>query len=986
MTLSEDLVGKSLGSYEILSELGKGGMAVVYKARRRGEDELVALKVLSADFISDERALKRFQREAKTCSSLDHPNIIKIYGIGEDRGFHFFAMEYLPHKSLHDIIKDEGRFAIDQAVELVVKTLSGLQAAHEAGIIHRDLKPENIMMNGTGDPVLVDFGIAKSGKGARLTQTGVLLGTPYYMSPEQITGKEVQRQSDLYSMGVVLYELLTAEVPFQADSTFMITYKHCTEAPPPPRKLNEKISEDLEKVVLRALEKDLAKRYQTATEFAADLARVQQGESVDFEVTRQRDIYSLPEFRKGMDAYKRGEHLEARVAWQQVVDGVPDPEFAAEANRWIATSFFDEQDFLEAFRRYKHTADRWPDTEEARRVPIYLDGCCFQQLQLGEKLLLAEGRAAALDAFEGILEVLDQSGISEAEKQESHWIRLTEERAYKIAEELRIRNLVKGLAVALVLGTLGSAAALGLYFRFVDPFAGHLFAARWAAFRGASEDVVSEYQWALKLKPDNVPTLVRFAEALTWVGKDALATATLRRVLGPVSQGAPLEPGNPKAHELLGDILDRQGQLEPALAAYRQACRVADSPPEVWVKQGRTLGRLARFPEEEAAYLEALKRRRDYPEAYTLLAVNVWRHRRDPAKALQILEEALRLAPRFAPAQYQKGRLLLASKQAGPAEKALLEAVNLEPGMVDAHYQLAVLYTGQGHRDKAVHHLKAADLHATPEHPADRAHYLLGQIHEGMAAEKSGDEAAKLREQAEHYYREAMQARPEVPEYAQRLGLYYLSIGSWEHAVDAFRAWARAAPGDPQARLRIGAALIQADRDAEAVEVLREALALAPGDPELGHQLGRALAGAGDMAGAAAAYDRVLAATPGHLPTLMEAVQLAISQRQPARAAALVPRLEAAAAGSPEAASARALAGRAALAAGDVEGARAQLSAALQLQPELVAALSTLGMLELSRGDVARGRELITRSLALSPTQDGARGLREALQRTGNGR
>lgn len=622
--VAEDLVGEYLGDYEILDELGKGGMAVVFKAQKKGQTDPVALKVLSSDFTSDDRALKRFQREAETCRTLDHPNIVRIFDLGEDRGFHFFSMEYLPHRSLHDIIRDDGKFPIYRAVELVVKTLHGLQAAHEVGIIHRDLKPENIMMRGSGDPVLVDFGIAKTGKGARLTQTGVLLGTPYYMSPEQITGKEVQAQSDIYSMGVVLYELLTAEVPFQADSTFMITYKHCTEAPPPPRKLNDAISEDLEKVVLKALEKDLGRRYKTAQEFAEDLDRVQRGEQVDVVVTRRRDIYSLPEFRRGMDHYKIGEFEPAREAWERVISDVPDPEFAAEANRWIATSLFDEERFLDAFQRYKYTASRWPETEEAKRVPVYLDGCCFQQLQKGEKLLREEGRPAALEAFEGILEVLDESGVTEAEKQESHWIRLTEERAYQVAEELRWRNLLRGLVMAATLAMVGSLSLLVLYFRFVDRFPEHLLRARFEAFKGNPPGVVSEYWKALQLRPKNVPTLVRLGEAQLWDGKYSEARSSLEKVLGNAAGEGALDPTNPRGHELMGDLEELGGSYREALGHYKKSTTKDPRHPEVWIKLGRVLGRLGEAKAEEAAYLKALELQPDSPEAYTFLAENVW--------------------------------------------------------------------------------------------------------------------------------------------------------------------------------------------------------------------------------------------------------------------------------------------------------------------------------------------------------------------------
>jgi tetratricopeptide (TPR) repeat protein len=885
--------------------------------------------------------------------------------------------------SLHDIIQGEGKFPIGRAVELVVKTLRGLQAAHGAGIIHRDLKPENIMVNGDGQPVLVDFGIAKTGKGARLTQTGVLLGTPYYMSPEQITGKEVQFQSDLYSMGVVLYELLTAEVPFQADSTFMITYKHCTEAPPPPRKLNQEISESLELVVLKALEKDIAKRYQSADEFADDLEKVLSGGSVDFEVTRKRDIYSLPEFRKGMEFYKTSDYHEAREAWQRVIDGVPDPEFVAEANRWIATSYFDEGCFLDAFRRYRYGAERWPDTQEAKRVPVYLDGCCFQQLQKGEKLLLESGRQAALDCFEGMLEVLEESGLSEAEKQESHWIQLTEQRAYQIAEEVRWRNLVKGVLLALFLGVLGSMVALTAYFRYVDPFSGYIFAARWAAFQGKHKEVVSDYLKALDLRPKNVPTLVRLAESLIWTGKRDQARAYLQRVLGGEGQKG-LEPENAKAHELLGDLLGEQGKDVRALAHYSRSVRADPRYPRVWLKRGQIQERLKQFKNARDSYVKAISLRDNFADAYTALAKNVWRTMGKHKKALGLLKKALEAEPSNAQAHFILARVLVDVKQARVAEESFLEALRYAPGFVDAHYHLAVLYSRQGSRDKAAHQLKQALLYSRKQQlPMDRANYLLGQIMEGIAFEKTGDEAAKLRVEAGQYYRDAVKERPDRVAYSQRLGQYYWSLGVWDSAAEAWDTWRRYAPGKPEPRLKLGQALLKAGRFEEAIVALNEAYLLAPSKPEYGFQLASALQLADRTPEARALFEAVLKASPGYLPALLGAAELALTSGDRTRRDALVLSLQKF--GSQDA-SALVLAGRLQLLAGQVDQAVGNFERALEQSPQYVPALTQLGMVLLAQGKMERGVELLERSLRASPTQDRAREIRETLARARNGR
>lgn len=973
----EGIVGTQLGPYQVTELLGQGGMAVVFKAHK-GDDPPVALKVLSADFTADTRALERFQREAQTCASLDHPNIIKIYGIGEDRGYHFFAMEYLPHRSLHDIIEEEGKFEIEAASKLVEKTLDGLGAAHGKAVIHRDLKPENIMMSATGDPILVDFGIAKSAKGARLTQTGVLLGTPYYMSPEQITGKEVTLQSDLYSMGVVLYELLTAEVPFQADSTFMITYKHCTEAPPPPRKTNPEISEALELVVLKALEKDLEKRYKNAEEFAADLRRVREGESVDIEVTKQRDIYSLPEFREGMDNYKRSEYEEARKHWRYVIDDVPDPEFAAEANRWIATSFFDQEDYLEAFRVYKHTADRWPDTEEAKRVPVYLDGCCFQQLQKGEKHLLQEGRESALEAFQELLDVLDECEISEAEKGESHWIRLTEERAYEVAEELKWRYRLKSLAVAIVMGTLLSFVGLMGYFRFVDPFAGHLFDARIAGIRGDVDGIISSYLKALDLKPDNVPTMVRLAEALLAREKREEARQWLHGVL------AEREPDNPRALALMAEILAAEGRSAEALAHLDRSLKADASPPRVWVQKGQVHEVLGELRQAEEAYVQAIQRSPNFADAYVALSQVVWAGRRDHTRALQLVDVALQHDPGHGEALFHKGRVLAASGDAAGAERALRAALGVDSRMVQAYYQLAILYSKAGERGKAQHELERALQYGTEAgQPVDRIDYLLGQIYEATAQEREGQEAAELRDKAEARYQAALAAAPDRPRYAQRLGAFYWSRGAWEHAADAWRRWAASQPGQADPRFKLGQALLKAGLGAEAAEALATAERLAPERAEISYHLGLALADSGDPRAAGMAFGRALGSSPGYVPALMGATKLAIERRDGPEAMRLAQQLGVRAQGD---AAASTLAGRAAAMGGDLGAARRFFQAALAADSDYVAALAELGLLELSNGDSEAGARYARRALEISPNQDRARELRDALARSGNGR
>ena len=275
-----------IDSIEILELLGKGGMSLVYKARQKQLDRIVAVKVLSKLAVRGEDGIKRFQKEAKLTSTLDHANIVKTisFGVSND-GQPYLVMEYLEGLSLADDLKQNGRLKLQKFKDVFLPTLSALNQAHQAGLIHRDIKPGNIMIcrNDTGAETvkLVDFGIAKVfGEGEtetqNLTKTGAVMGSPAYMSPEQCQGKTLDGRSDLYSMACVMYETLSGEPPFSGESSLDVMQKHSAEPPPTVSDLSRKIDirKELANVTLWGLAKDPAARPQTASEFARKLNEV----------------------------------------------------------------------------------------------------------------------------------------------------------------------------------------------------------------------------------------------------------------------------------------------------------------------------------------------------------------------------------------------------------------------------------------------------------------------------------------------------------------------------------------------------------------------------------------------------------------------------------------------------------------------------------------------------------------------------------------
>jgi eukaryotic-like serine/threonine-protein kinase len=263
------------GRYRIVRKLGSGGMANVYLAEDEELGRRVAIKILNDRYANDDAFIERFRREAKSAASLSHPNIVSIYDRGEAEGTYYIAMEVIEGRSLKELLMARGPLPIVDALHYARQILEALRFAHRHGIIHRDIKPHNCLVGEQGLKV-TDFGIARYGP-SQMTEAGSIMGTAQYLSPEQARGAPVTASSDLYSVGIVLYEMLTGRVPFTGDSAIEIAMKHLNDWPKPPSKMRPEIPEDIDRIVLRALAKAPEDRYQSAEEFIEDLERVEAG-------------------------------------------------------------------------------------------------------------------------------------------------------------------------------------------------------------------------------------------------------------------------------------------------------------------------------------------------------------------------------------------------------------------------------------------------------------------------------------------------------------------------------------------------------------------------------------------------------------------------------------------------------------------------------------------------------------------------------------
>lgn len=277
--------------YEIIKSIGEGGMANVYLAYDTILDRNVAIKVLRGDLANDEKFVRRFQREALSASSLSHPNIVAMYDVGEDDGLYYIVMEYVEGKTLKQLLKKRGSLTLSEAIDIMLQLTDGMAHAHDSYIVHRDLKPQNIMIEDDGQIKITDFGIAMALNSTQLTQTNSVMGSVHYLPPEQAAGKGTTIKSDIYSMGIIFYELLTGELPFKGDSAVEIALKQMKEPLPDVHKLNNDIPQSIENIILKSTAKNPKNRYDDAKSMHNDLLTALN----DDRINEEPYVYPYPE-------------------------------------------------------------------------------------------------------------------------------------------------------------------------------------------------------------------------------------------------------------------------------------------------------------------------------------------------------------------------------------------------------------------------------------------------------------------------------------------------------------------------------------------------------------------------------------------------------------------------------------------------------------------------------------------------------------------
>ncbi|QOY89289.1 serine/threonine-protein kinase [Paludibaculum fermentans] len=647
------MIGTTISHYRITGKLGEGGMGVVYRAEDTRLQRTVALKVLPGDSVTAADR-ERFLREAQSAAQVHHPNICPIYEVDEENGRLFFVMALVEGPSLRSLLK-QGPIPVERAIEIAAQVASGLDAAHSQGVIHRDIKSANVVEGLYGQPCILDFGLALRADASRLTRTGGFVGTPAYMSPEQAEGGAVDHRTDLWSLGVVLYELLTGELPFRRDTELTTLYAIVHETPKPPSALRPGLPAALDELVLKCLAKAPGQRFQSAAELGERLRQIQAGlSSAHPTVTldRTRPVLAAPPNRARIWlalavvlAIAAGAHWRLRqpgadLPEQKEVVVLPLSVIGPEEPLRAVTDGLTETITakLSQLEQFQGKLTVVPASEVRARKITSAEAA---RKAYGANLVISGSAQQTGARVQCILNLINAQTLRQVASRtitldSGNLLALRDGAVTSVVDllELRLSADANGAVKA---GETGAPAAYAQYLR------GRGYLARYD-LQGNVDRALASLQDAVKQDPNYALAHAALAEAYWWKAKMTNDRHWADRALESGEKAVQLNPTLVVARVKLGEIYSDSGRVDDAIREHLKALEISPGNAEAYRMLGLDYSAAGRYSEAEAAFQEAVKRRPTDWEGRMLLGIFYYQRGRY-AEAKSAYLSALKLTP-----------------------------------------------------------------------------------------------------------------------------------------------------------------------------------------------------------------------------------------------------------------------------------------------------------------------------------------------------
>jgi serine/threonine protein kinase/Tfp pilus assembly protein PilF len=667
--------------YEILEELGKGGMGEVYKVKDTKLNEEMALKVLKPEIAADKGTIERFKNELKLARKIAHRNVCKMYDLNEEKEIPYITMEYVKGEDLKSLIKTKGKLSIDEATKIAQQVCSGLAEAHDLGIVHRDLKPQNIMIDKKDTAKIMDFGIARSMEAPGVTQTGMIVGTPDYMSPEQVEGKEVDQRSDLYALGVILFEMTTGRLPFEGETAISVALKHKTEIPPSPSDINSEISGNFNRLILRCLEKDPEKRFQSTEELLSGLTKLDQTiSSIEPQITAAEPPGALDSIAvlpfKDMSPQRDQDYFCEGLA-EELINGLTQVKGLNVAARTSSFSFKGKEEDIREIGKQLNVASILEGSVQKAgnrlRVTAQLisvsdgyhiwaerfDRDIEDIFAVQDEIALAVVEKLKVELLEGEEEKLTKRHTQNKEayqlylKGRYHWNRRSPKDMI-LAVNYFQRAIDKDPEYALPLGGIADVFNMLAEFGFIDPQMAYLKSKALLQKALEIDDSISEVYSSLAL--------------ITYCYEWDLPAAERH-----VRRAITLNPQNMFAHATYGEILGTQGRYQEALEEAKMGIEADPLSSMAQAFYGIILAAMGRAEEGREQLQRALAMEPDQAMFHLWLGMMYLVKPASPEKAIEYLQKAADAGVALA-----HGYLGMTHAQVGQTEEALKCLAKLE--------------------------------------------------------------------------------------------------------------------------------------------------------------------------------------------------------------------------------------------------------------------------------------------------------------------